>query len=257
MIAFWKRLYYAYLLRHHAIPFLLWENVTQDLPAIAALSPVENARLRELSSLFLYQKELSGKNIQLTDTMRVIIASYACLPILNLGFDHLKGWTTVLVYGDAFYVSRDEMDSQGLVHYKEAVLSGEAWLQGPVILAWETIQQDLQNPERGQNVIIHEIAHKLDMSNGKANGMPALHLDMPVRNWTDSFSKAYASMQKRYAHHRHICLNPYALTAPAEFFAVCSESFFCTPERLYQNVPDIYRQLCLYYRQDPLSHLKR
>jgi len=51
--------------------------------------------------------------------------------------------------------------------------------------------------------------------------------------------------------HKH-AINSYAATSPAEFFAVCSEYFFESPERLHAAYPDVYRQLSLFYRQQPL-----
>jgi len=49
-----------------------------------------------------------------------------------------------------------------------------------------------------------------------------------------------------------VCLNPYAANSPAEFFAVISEYFFCAPGVLQTQLPDVYEQLQLYYRQNPL-----
>ena len=49
-----------------------------------------------------------------------------------------------------------------------------------------------------------------------------------------------------------VCINPYAATSPAEFFAVISEYFFTAPEILHTHFADIYQQLQLYYRQNPL-----
>jgi hypothetical protein len=51
------------------------------------------------------------------------------------------------------------------------VTSGEAWEGGPLIISWH----DVQMAGDGYNVVIHEFAHKLDMLNGEADGIPALH----------------------------------------------------------------------------------
>jgi hypothetical protein len=47
-------------------------------------------------------------------------------------------------------------------------------------------------------------------------------------------------------------IDPYALESPAEFFAVASEQFFESPAVLRQHLPEVYRQLELFYRQHPL-----
>ncbi len=250
---FLKRLYYQYLLKRYAIKHDLWINSIEDQQILQGLNTMEKTRLRELSSIFLHQKNFIGIDITITQKMQIIIAAQACLPILTLGIDLLDGWTDIIIYPSAFYISRDELDNDGIVHHKKSILSGEAWLRGPVILSWEDIQQDLQAIHQGHNVIIHEIAHKLDMLNGKANGMPALHLDMQSIQWTETFSSAYQRVNKRLAHHQRVCINPYAATNPAEFFAVLSEYFFTAPDILYTNFQEVYHQLQMYYRQNPMG----
>jgi hypothetical protein len=45
------------------------------------------------------------------------------------------------------------------------------------------------------------------------------------------------------------CINPYAATSPAEFFAVASEYFFTAPDILKDCCPGVHRQLTLFYGQ--------
>jgi len=160
-----KRARILYILRRHSIEHQLWESVSKKLSVIhQGMSSVEKAHLRELSTLFLHGKNIFGvQGLQLTDEMRVIIAAQACLPVLGLGFDLLHGCNDVIIYPGAFRVSRDEIDEVGIVHHNERILSGEAWSRGPVILSWQNIELDMQNQQQGHNVIVHEIAHKLDI----------------------------------------------------------------------------------------------
>ncbi|MDP3335026.1 MAG: zinc-dependent peptidase, partial [Methylococcaceae bacterium] len=51
-----KRLRVRYILHRHAITHTLWQSVEDNLSLLQALSPVEKAHLRELSTLFLYEK---------------------------------------------------------------------------------------------------------------------------------------------------------------------------------------------------------
>jgi hypothetical protein len=46
-------------------------------------------------------------------------------------------------------------------------------------------------------------------------------------------------------------LDPYAATAPAEFFAVVTEAFFEKPRELELQHAALYEQLRRYYRVDP------
>lgn len=140
--------------------------------------------------------------------MCVSIASQACLPILKLGLNCLSGWTDVIVYPGAFRVSRDSVDSAGVVHQQEKILSGECWSRGPVILSWADVEQDMQESHTGRNVVIHEIAHKLDALNGSSNGYPPLHCQMSVPEWTTALTVAYEGLIECLEHHHYSCINP-------------------------------------------------
>ena len=157
-----------------------------------------------------------------------------------------------MIYPGAFRVNRDMQDEYGLVHQDENVLSGEAWVQGPVILSWEDVERDSFSLQPGQHVVLHEFAHKLDMLNGRANGMPPLHPNMAISEWTESLSEAYALLVSR-VENRQNRLNSYAATNPAEFFAVMCEYFFTAPGLLKQRYPEVYEQLKAYFVQDPIK----
>ena len=247
-----KRAKTRFILHHHAIEHDLWAIVAEGLQLLQGMNSVEKAHLRELSTLFLYQKNIVGIDIPVTEEMRISVAAQACLPVLAMGIELLTGWSDIIIYPGAFRVNRDEMDDYGIVHHNDGILSGEAWSRGPMILSWDDIEQDIQGSHQGHNVIIHEIAHKLDMLNGRANGMPPLHTTMQTSQWTTAFSAAYEQLNQRLEHHHRVCVNPYAATNPAEFFAVFSEYFFCAPEILHTHFTSVYEQLRLYYRQDPL-----
>lgn len=250
---FFRRIKTLYILHRHRIRHDVWLVVTERLEILNPLSPVEKAHLRELSTLFLHEKRFIGIGIDLTDDMQVTIAVQACLPILHLGIGLLSGWTDIVVYPDAFYVHRDQVDEFGVVHQQERLLSGEAWSRGPIVLSWSDIERDIADCHSGHNVIIHEIAHKLDMLDGSSNGIPPLHYHMPIPEWTTAFSDAYAELQQQFEHHVQKDINPYAATSPAECFAVLTEYFFTAPDVLSTHFPLVYRQLEQYYQQTPLG----
>ncbi|WP_019868525.1 M90 family metallopeptidase [Methylovulum miyakonense] len=248
-----KRAWIRYVLHRHAIPHGLWLETAKNLAFLQGLTAVEKTRLRELSTLFLHGKHFVGaQGLELSPAMRVAIAAQACLPVLGLGFQYLSGWTDVIVYPSAFRVNRDLTDAAGVVHHEEQVLVGESWSRGPLIVSWAEVGQDASAHHPGHNVVIHEIAHKLDFLNGRMNGYPPLHAGMSIPKWTEALNNAYQHLVTRIEHHHHTGIDPYAASSPAEFFAVTSEYFFCAPETLHTDFPEVYQQLQLYYRQDPL-----
>jgi len=248
-----KRVRVLYILHRHAVAHELWQDVEENLALLQGMSAVEKAHLRELSTLFLYEKNFVGaQGFELDTTICLTIAALACLPVLKLGFNCLSGWTDVIVYPGAFRISRDAADEAGVVHHQDQVLVGESWSRGPLIVSWPEVERDILKNGSGRNVVIHEIAHKLDVLNGRTNGYPPLHTGMSVPQWTAVMTDAYQHLLTRLEHHHHPCIDAYAATSPAEFFAVISEYFFCSPDILKTHFADVYQQLRLYYRQDPL-----
>ena len=238
------------ILARKSIPGALWDGVIADIPILRRLDGHALHRLHELASLFLHDKRIEpAGGLHLDDPMRVRIAALACLPILELGLDCYDGFVSVIVYPDEFLVrDREYVDEDGVVHSGDDVLSGEAWEQGPVILAW----QDVAASGRGDgfNVVAHEFAHKLDLLDGSIDGMPPLHREMRAPDWIAAFQTAYDDLQARLDRGEDTWLDPYAAEEPAEFFAVCTEMFFDVPEELRAEYPALYAQLRAFFKQD-------
>ena len=253
-----RRWWHQRFLRKHRIPLPLWESALSQAPILKRLDPTERHRLRELTSRFLHDKSIVGaQGLMVTDDMRVMIAAQACLLILNLDLDYFDGWREIIVYPDSFVVSREERDEAGVVHRRQNALGGEAWGRGPVILSWGDAQTGNHLHGHGSNVILHEFAHKLDMLNGAANGMPPLHPAMSRPDWTEALSAAYSELYQRLQHHHPSAINPYAATNPAEFFAVLTEHFFELPELVHDTYPQVYEVFKQFYRQDPMSRMQQ
>jgi len=241
-----------YTLKHHPIAYGLWERVTHDMDLLRGLSSVEKAHLRELATLFLHQKTINGvQGLTVSPEMAVTIAAQASLLILKLDLDYYHDWVEVILYPNAFRVEHEQMNPVGLINNESQNVSGESWLRGPVILSWQDIEQDLNSPQSGHNVVVHEFAHKLDMLNGSANGLPPLHARMATERWATNLGDAFDILQREVAYRRRTRINAYGATSPAEFFAVVSEYFFAAPAILQQYCPEVYQQLQLFYRQDP------
>jgi len=249
-----KRSFAARRLRKTRIPEQYWQNAVSRVEVLRHLGQAEQHRLRVLASQFLHTKTISGAAGLFPDeNLRILIAAQACLLILNLDMSYYDGWHEVIVYPDTFVVRRETYDAAGLVREVPQALGGEAWSRGPVILSWADARPGAHPHGEGSNVILHEFAHKLDMLNGAANGMPPLHKTMSREIWTRVFQRAYDELQQRLANQEPSMIDPYAAENPAEFFSVCSELFFENPLRLLQLYPELYDQLRLFYRQDPVK----
>ena len=280
----WRK---CYVLRHARLPDEAWRAAVSGLSVLRGLSEEELGRLRELATLFLHEKQVvAAGGFSLDDDTRIKIAAQACLPILNLGLEYYAGWVSVIVYPGEFVPEHEFMDEDGVVHVVRDSAMGESWEQGPVILSGadavrcgghdgvngqgenDTIDDDARFPhpnplpQAGEganeslrefhvNVVIHELAHKLDMLNGATNGFPPLHREMSSEQWAQTFTAAFADFCAKAENGEETALDPYGAENPAEFFAVASEAFFEMPHALQQAYPDVYRQLAAFYLQDP------
>lgn len=252
----WRR---QRLLARHAIDPALWRDVLDSLPLLDGLSEAETERLRERCILFLHAKRLTAlPGVELSPADRLRLAAQAELPLLGLPeLDWYQGFHEIVLYPDDFLSPQKHRDSAGVIHEWDDARSGEAWHQGPVILAWPGVQQS--GDWSAYNLVIHELAHKLDMLNGDANGLPPLHADMRIDAWAEAMQTVYDALDTLLDADpdAQTPIDPYAAENPAEFFAVTSEYFFSAPDLLEAAYPAVYAQLRLFYRQDPLARLRQ
>jgi Mlc titration factor MtfA (ptsG expression regulator) len=250
MFKSWRR---QRILARQSIPDELWTPLVAGVPALARLDAEQQRRLRDLVLLFLHEKHFEPvRGMLLDDPKRLKIAAFACLPILELGLDAYSGFLSIVVHPDEFLVrDREYEDEDGVVHVGDDLLSGEAFEQGPVVLAWTEIEASGRG--EGYNVVVHELAHKLDMLSGEANGVPPLHDGMRVPEWVAAFDAAYDDLAEQLEQGVEPWIDPYAVEDSAEFFAVCAELFFDVPKQLREEYPDVYAQLARFFKQDPAA----
>jgi len=249
-----------------------WEAAERALPLLRQLAPAERERLRDLCAKLLHGKSFVGvAGLTLTDEMCLHIAAQACLPVLHLGLGWYEGWSGVVVYPAQFRVRRSRHDADGTVHETVEDLSGEAWDGGPVVLSWSDAQAGASGEAGSGNVVIHEFAHKLDLLDGDADGVPPfdrrLHPHLSRDPWLDTLEDALERLragldlaEERIPSHidpeseeadpwyAALPLDPYAATDEAEFFAVSSEAFFLDAVRLRDAFPRWYELLTAFYR---------
>lgn len=229
------------------------ETLTQRLPFLARLAPERLDRLHGLVARFLGEKTITPlQGLELDDDQRLQLAGLACLPLLEFGAEGLHGWRQVLVYPGAFRVQRRHHDEDtGVVDEWVDELSGEAWDQGPLVLSWDDIQAELAEPEDGYQLVVHEMAHKIDILDGAMDGTPPLPADWQ-REWARDFQAAYEAFCRRVDDGEDTPIDPYAAEAPEEFFAVASEYHFSAPALLAQEMPAVARHLQRFYGESPI-----
>lgn len=226
-----------------------WRESLAAIPILQGLSEGEGARLVALAERLLARKSWTLIGVELSERQRRVLALQAALPVLALGLEWYRGFHEIIIIPEPVSRRQQVQDEFGLVSEFEEENAGEAWPQGPLVLAWSELQQD--GDWDGYNLIIHELAHKLDMLGGDADGAPPLPSGMDQRQWTRALQGAFDEMNEQLARGEVTQIDPYAASHPAEFFAVCSESFFTDPLRLRAVYPAVYQQLARFYGQQP------
>ena len=229
-------------------------RVTLALPLLGGLDDDETSRLKGLTARFVAAKRFNPvQGYVLSERVVQRIGAQACLLVLNLGLEWYRGWQEIILYPDALVPARGYTDDAGVVHETRDQHLGEAWRGGPLIFSAADVEAT--GHLGAGNVVIHEFAHKLDMLDGSANGLPPLHASMRVADWAAAFTAAYEDLCRRVDAGQPTPIDPYAAEAPGEFFAVLSEVFFEQPAILAEIYPPVFEQMRAFYRQDPLARL--
>lgn len=230
-----------------------WREILRaNMKHYRCLDDEERRHLEELVQVFVAEKHWEGVGgLELTDEIRVTIAGQACLLILGLDHDLYRRVESILVYPSTVVPKRTEepvFAPPRIVPAPQPIL-GEAHGRGPVILTWDAVRRGGIHPERGHNVVYHELAHKLDLADGAADGTPPLHHRADYQRWVEVCTREYEALKRG----EPSLLDPYGATDVSEFFAVATETFFDMPRKLRRQHPDLYAVLQEFYLQDPAA----
>jgi len=211
----------------------------------------DRTRLRDLMVRLLGEKRWEGaRGFELTEQMRLVIASQAALLILGLDFEHYRKVSTIIVHPTTMVLTGERAGpASGLVTDEPLPILGQAaHAEGPVVIAWDETARNVRHPARGFNVVFHEFAHKLDMLDDVVDGTPPLRSAPDQQRWVEVCTAEYEALLDGRGSH---LLRDYAGTNAGEFFAVATEVFFDRGSDLRDDRPALYDVLAAFYRQDP------
>ena len=168
---------------------------------------------------------------------RATISLEACRLVLHLGLERFARVHTVTVVPSSW------SEAEGLI-------AGWAFADS-VKIAWDMARFSVRRPSDGYNVVYHEFAHVLDFQDGTSDGMPRLRERRDRSGWLRRFADGLREVRRVLRRREPSALRDYGGTDPAEFFAVCTESFFERPRALRAQQPKLYVALARFYHQDP------
>ena len=227
------------------------ELLDARIPVWGRLDDEERARLEALALELIADVHWEAANgFEITDEIKVMIASEACVLILGLPDDSFRGVHTVLVHPTTVVLTGEHSQVAGIVSDGPMPILGQAELHGPVTIVWDAVKEEARHPGSGHNVVFHEFAHRLDMLDGAADGTPPMGSVQQSERWVEVCTRVYGQVVEGRG---GTALRSYAGVNPAEFFAVATEAFFEDPVDLRRQQPDLYEVFSDYYGQDPAA----
>ncbi len=228
-----------------------WETVLQqEVSFFQTLDESEKERFREEVHIFLNEKRITGIKTSVDDTVRVLVAASAIIPVF--GF---PGWewdqiSEVLIYPTTF----NEQYEIGRVGNRDVLgMVGRGAMNRMMILSKPELLQGFRGAQDRKNVGIHEFTHLLDKSDGAVDGIPSMRLlGSAVTPWLKLIHQEMETIRSG-----HSDINSYGLKNEAEFFAVVSEYFFENPDKMKRKHPELYAMLEQVFHQNPQARFKK
>ena len=229
------------------VPARWYAILARNVPLANTLSATERDRLLRVARLLISGVPFEGvRGVVLHEEMRVTIATTASLLVYRLPYPRFTKLVRILVYPDAFVPKRAASRHDPLVVEEDPSL-GQAWTSGVVVLSWEAVLDDAANQHASGSVILHEMAHILDAEDGIFDGTPVFDDLSQGAEWARVLQHDFTRQHDAVEAGEEGPLDDYAARNHAEFFAVATEAFFCTPDRLREKLPDLYAQLERFY----------
>ena len=224
-----------------------WEQILRTHVAyFEALDEMGKVRFRQLVQIFLNEVRITGIRTEVNDTIRVLVAASAAIPIFGFHDWEYHRLREVLIYPDSF---DDAYQSTGGPDAPILGMVGLHHLSGVMILSKPALLAGFAHESGNHNVGVHEFAHLFEKE-ASEYGLPPEVPWMVVRQWVRYVARELARPSQHGAH-----INAYAYTNEHEFFAVLAEYFFTSPELLKCRDPILYALLRDLFHQDTESLL--
>ena len=225
--------------------------LVRSVPLYKRLPHEMRRTLQGCINYFLAEKVFVGcDDFAITDEVRLTIAGNACILVLNRERKYFPGFESILVYPDTYVAKQVSYDGMVEIH-EDSTRAGESWHRGPIVLSWSDVLYGSGSDDDGQNVILHEFAHKLDEENEIMDGLPVLREGAHYKEWASVLTKEYAKFINRVEHGQNDVIDEYGTVSAAEFFAVATEAFFEKSTHMKEKLPDLYLQFQTFYGLDP------
>ncbi|PHN01027.1 M90 family metallopeptidase [Flavilitoribacter nigricans] len=223
-----------------------WRDILRKKVAFYRdLTEAEQQRFERAIQQFFKDVDITGVEITLDDTDRLLVAASAVIPLFGFPGWRYHNLNEVLLYEGTFnhdyQTEGKERDILGMV--------GTGAMQRMMILSRKALHAGFEQENSKKNVGIHEFVHLLDKADGATDGIPEVLIERPFAiPWLKEIHEEIREIKNNDSD-----INPYGATNEAEFFSVASEYFFKQPELFHKNHPELFAMMEKIFRQDLLD----
>lgn len=203
------------------------------------LSKEDQKKFEQRVNRFLYGKRFIGRDIAITEEMKVLSSATAVLLSFGLPMVSLAHFDKILMYPDEYYSRINRQYHLGEVNPR----------LGAIILSWKHFVEGFIDNHDGRNLAFHEMAHAIHFENQIRNEDYNFLDEDALELWNKLASKEIIKVRNNQEHY----LRPYAGTNHHEFFAVCMEYFFEDGLSFQNALPELYLTLSKLLNQDPVK----
>lgn len=220
-----------------------WHTIMlQEVEFYKLLSTEEQFRFQKRMMQFLNEVYIDSVNLEITELDIIFIASSAVIPVFAFKDWHYTKLSGVILYPDNF--NEDFEFSDKSKSKRIAGVVGTGRLEGKMILSRKALHHGFSNDNDGRNTAIHEFIHLIDKMDDNIDGIPEILMN-------NAFTIPWLKLiheEMENIHRNRSKLRAYGATNQAEFFAVASEYFFESPERLKKEHPELFKALSKSFR---------
>lgn len=203
------------------------------------LAPEGRRRFEGDVAVFLAEHPIYGpQRAEVPEEVKLLIAAGAAMLIHGR-----PDWEWPRVRDIVVHPTQWNHDGEPGDHH---AIAGQVHAQGPVLLSRKQIRFGYRKSD-GENVVVHELAHVLDLADGAADGSPDMFAWTAVPGWDELVRARLKAVRRGQGGP----LRAYAGTGPEELFAVAVEVFFEQPDRLRKQDPELYEALATMFNLDP------
>jgi MtfA peptidase len=209
----------------------------------------DKRRFEKMLQLFLSEKRITGIDVEIDDTLKILVASSAIIPIFGFRDWEYPNLGEVLIFPGSIEKYKDQNNEA-----VSEILGRVNPFQNDhyVTLSKPALERGFNDMADRKNVGIHEFAHMLDQADGVIDGTPEAYLpEELIKPWQEIMYRKIKNIKKGKSE-----INSYGATSEAEFFAVVTEYFFERPEQLAENHPDLYQLLTKIFSQNPKKRFR-